>query len=377
MVFVNIYLAKASTLTIMLISALLQTTVSLELFAGSNCTNYNFSNEIKSFSLLLDKYDNISIVILAYPKNSNTLSSCFSLTNFYIKVGGSEINGVKSLFENDYVVFASEIAVSYLSKCINYQTAYSSFSKCAIEFGQKNSTVNLPPVLNQTFLSIQKDQKYSFLHQLEAVEDASIGVAPNMKILPSFVKDAVKFEQCFNSQCNETTDNSLLSHGFLKDFTFNAKVNSSLGFDFSLYRIFLTVESSQQTTKSLIQSSFLDERTSPQSSTVLESKDIIYYQDITKFISVLGDKYTLSLPLFPETFNLILTYNMKKSENDFSQDKLLFYVNGINPFPLYSDFFKASNPNNLILIAVFGSLGFISIGIVTYCILKLILVPTK
>ena len=101
----------------------------------------------------------------------------------------------------------------------------------------------------------------------------------------------------------------------------------------------------------------------------ITSYDLEYIYDITNYITEENNQMILRIPYFPEKFNIIATYNMRKISEVYSQEKITVVMSNIQPFTTILPTSVIESPNFIILIIFLGSFFFLLVSHLVYSIL--------
>lgn len=104
---------------------------------------------------------------------------------------------------------------------------------------------------------------------------------------------------------------------------------------------------------------------------IYKHEALSFYKDITSDVKMNNnDFYTLSLPYFPERFDIICTFDAKKNDENVSKEKIKIGIIGVKPYPEYE---LTENPSFeiffLTLVSIVGMiLSSVMINLI-YCII--------
>lgn len=344
----------------------------------NSCIFYNFTNSINSTSAYIDYYEKIFIQLIITPV-SNEVDTCWTSTDFIIKPllkkeefsNGSnqykyEIveDKVKIDFKNKTILLYSEIPYNWTEYCLYEVNTYSQKVKfCIMEvFYTENYIEN--KVMDLKFYIIESDQSNSKNSTtIRLMEDYNFKkTSSNQIITPKEYENKANISIINDFSVDNTDFLSKINFSKVRfKLTFEERFKNE--FEMKIYKYFLYVEGDiNENNKKIIG---FDEKIYIKDGSLyikdlnlVRNKTLIYYKEVSKYISYDEKKsegeFLLSLPTFPEKFNLIVVFDIRNKEslytNSIIQDKMSVILNDIVPFPIFENKKIVENPNFFIFL---------------------------
>lgn len=378
-----------------------------------NCVE-RLTQSLNNYTLVLDTYDEVSLLqLFLYNEDIIKTKECFDAGENWLEFNSVTSNlksnvsnynnksTFKTLKNTEYLLIIAEFTKEMLTNCTHYETFYLAATDCQVDF---NFIINSKQIIKSLYIRfIEKIsntkiplETSSFLYAYEynnkeanvklntyksSYEIPNSNFNSEVNISPIKFSNYTNFIKCDTIECLQ--NNEIFGNYDFKTvyFKITNEVELDLIYNIKLEKVIMVVndyqysnsvnleynEANQNENKEFLSNTILNNTENNYNDNSLRSQ-AVFFKDITHLVEQVKNFYAIKLKFYPEKFNLILTFNLKKNNPSKTEEKMIYRVNDFMPFSKLKLLSTVSPNFKILLYTVAAILFLVLLAILVVCL---------